>query len=305
MSAALTIPSKTLIISLAQLNPTVGDVGGNLILARHAREWAKAHNADLIVFSELFLSGYPPEDLVLKPAFQDACLKACEDLAHDTRDDGPQVLIGLPYVRNGQLFNAYALLKEGRIADIRFKVDLPNYGVFDEKRVFTAGPLPDPIVVNEFRIGVPICEDIWTPHIVAHLRSQHLDLLIVPNGSPYWREKTVERLRICQKRAAQAGVPLVYLNQVGGQDELVFDGGSLIVHPEGDVPLQMRSFATQQISCTLEKKRQGVRVSSPEEHTLPDLDADQADYTACMLGLRDYVKKNRFQGVVLGVVRRY
>src|SRR4030081_3553779 len=149
------------LITLAQLNPTVGDVAGNAAKARAARVQARADGADLIVFPELFMSGYPPEDLVLKPAFQSACRVAIEALARETADGGPAMLIGSPWVDEGKLYNACALLDEGRVAAIRFKVNLPNYGVFDEKRVFARGPLAGPMTIRGVRIGVPICEDTW------------------------------------------------------------------------------------------------------------------------------------------------
>ncbi|MFL5082312.1 MAG: nitrilase-related carbon-nitrogen hydrolase, partial [Microvirga sp.] len=157
---------KTLRIALAQLNPTVGDVAGNAAKVRAARSEAAGLGADVVMFPELFLAGYPPEDLVLKPAFQDVCREACEALARETGDGGPAVLVGLPWAEDGGLYNAYALLDAGQIAALRFKVDLPNYGVFDEKRVFTPGPLPGPVVIRGVRIGIPVCEDIWGDEIV-------------------------------------------------------------------------------------------------------------------------------------------
>ena len=155
-------PADRLAIAVAQLNPTVGDISGNLECARKARQQAARDGADLIAFSELFIAGYPPEDLVLKPAFQAVCRSAVEALARETADDGPAVLIGTPWVEDGKLYNAYALLAGGRIAALRFKVNLPNYGVFDEKRVFASGPLPGPISYRGVRLGVPVCEDTWT-----------------------------------------------------------------------------------------------------------------------------------------------
>src|SRR4051794_32360665 len=184
-----------LTVTLAQLNPTVGDVAGNAVKARAARKQASADGADLIVFPELFIAGYPPEDLVLKPAFQAACRSAIEELARETADGGPAMLIGSPWLDEGKLYNACALLDGGRIAAIRFKVNLPNYGVFDEKRVFARGPVAGPITLKGVRIGVPICEDIWTDesatyeNIVECLAETGAEILIVPNGSPYSRDK--------------------------------------------------------------------------------------------------------------------
>src|SRR5437764_155681 len=155
----MTAPADRLAIAIAQLNPIVGDVAGNADKVRRARDKAAAAGADLIIFSELFLSGYPPEDLVLKPAFQAACRSAVEDLARESVN-GPALLVGTPWVEGGKLYNAAALIEGGRISALRFKVDLPNYGVFDEKRVFSPGPMPGPISFRGVRIGVPICEDI-------------------------------------------------------------------------------------------------------------------------------------------------
>src|SRR5262249_20437330 len=144
-----------------QLNPAVGDIDGNAAKARAARTRAAADGADLVVLSELFIAGYQPEDLVLKPAFQAACRAAVEALARDTADGGPAVLVGTPWVEDGKLYNAVALLDGGRIAALRFKVNLPNYGVFDEKRLFARGPTAGPVIIRGVRVGVPICEDVW------------------------------------------------------------------------------------------------------------------------------------------------
>src|SRR5258706_15589953 len=161
-----TRPPGHLAIAIAQLNPTVGDISGNADVARTARKQAIGDGADLIAFSELFLSGYPPEDLVLKPAFQAACRSKIEELARETADGGPAILIGTPWVEGTKLYNAYCLLDSGAIAAVRFKVDLPNYGVFDEKRVFAAGPLPGPVNFRGIRLGIPICEEIWGAEVV-------------------------------------------------------------------------------------------------------------------------------------------
>ena len=225
--------SEQFTITLAQLNPTVGDVAGNAPKARAARAQARADGADLIAFPELFIAGYPPEDLVLKPAFQSACRAAIEELARETADGGPAMLIGSPWVEDGKLYNACALLDEGRIAALRFKANLPNYGVFDEKRLFARGPAAGPVTVRGIRVGVPICEDIWLEesedyeNVVECLAETGAEILVVPNGSPYARNKNDLRLSVAVARVAESGLPLIYLNQVGGQDELVFDGASL------------------------------------------------------------------------------
>jgi len=297
-------PADRLAIAVAQLNPTVGDVAGNLERARKARQQAARDGADLIAFSELFIAGYPPEDLVLKPAFQAACRSAVEALAHDTADSGPAVLMGAPWVEDGKLYNAYALLAGGRVAALRFKVNLPNYGVFDEKRVFASGPLPGPVSYRGVRLGVPVCEDTWTDwgnyeNVIECLTETGAELLIVPNGSPYWRDKVEVRLNVSVQSVAETGLPLIYVNQIGGQDELVFDGASFALNADRSIVFQLPAFR-ETVLTTHWSRSGGVWRCAQGPVARPD-DLDQADYTACVLGLRDYVDKNRFKGVVIGL----
>ncbi len=290
---------NSLRIALAQLNPIVGDVVGNEEKARAARGEAGRLGADLVMLTELFLSGYSPEDLVLKPAFQDACRQACERLARDTADGGPAMLVGVPWVEDGFLYNAYALLDGGTIAAVRFKVDLPNYGVFDEKRVFAQGPLPGPVSFRGIRLGLPICEDIWSDEVVECLAETGSEILLVPNGSPYWRGKTDERLNIAATRVTESRLPLVYLNQNSAQDELVFDGSSFILNADASLAGQLPAFQNTIALSVWEREEDGWRcVEAPRALTE---EGDEADYAACVMGLRDYVEKNRFPGVVLGL----
>ena len=271
--------------------------------ARRARG-PRREGADIIAFSELFIAGYPPEDLVLKPAFQAACRAAVEDLARDTADGGPAVLIGAPWVEDGKLYNAYALLTGGRIDAIRFKVNLPNYGVFDEKRVFASGPVPGPVSFRGVRLGLPVCEDTWTDwgdyeNVVECLAETGAEILIVPNGSPYWRDKIDVRLNVCVARVTEAALPLIYINQVGGQDELVFDGASFALNADCSIAFQLPAFREMVAMTQWSRTDAGWRCA--QGPMAPAEDLDKSDYAACVLGLRDYVDKNRFKGVVLGL----
>ena len=286
-------------LALAQLNPVMGDIAGNLALARKARAEAAGQGADIVMFSELFLTGYPPEDMVTKPALEEACRAALDDLARETADGGPAVLIGLPWREAGRLHNAYAALDAGRIAAVRFKVDLPNYGVFDEKRVFDPGPMPGPVMLRGVKIGLPICEDIWGEEVVECIAETGAEMLLVPNGSPYERDKTDIRLNIAVARVTESRLPLVYLNQIGGQDELVFDGASFGLNRDGSLAFQMPAFQ-EEIRLVEMERAGGDWVIRPGAKALID-EGLAGDYAACMLGLRDYVDKNRFPGVVLGM----
>ena len=284
-------------LALAQLNPVVGDIDGNIDRARDAR--AKAKAADLIAYSELFITGYPIEDLVLKPALQRAAREACEVLAKDTEDGGPAMLIGLPWAEGPFVYNAMALLDHGRIEAIRFKTNLPNYGVFDEKRVFAPGPFQDPIDFRGLNIGVPVCEDIWSEEVCRAMAKAGAELLIVPNGSPYWMDKQDQRYLVAGARVRETGLPLAYVNQFGGQDELVFDGASFVLDRTGEVVVQMPAW--EEAVATTEWQR-GSNGWDCKKGMIADVEeGDAANYLACVTGLRDYVNKNGFPGVVLGL----
>ena len=285
-------------IALAQLNPVMGDIAGNLKAARAAR--AQAAGADVILFSELFIVGYSPEDLVLKPALQDDARAAVEELAKDTADGGPAVLIGTPWVEEGKLYNAVALLDGGRIAGVTFKHDLPNYGVFDEKRVFAAGPLPEPMLVRGVSLGVPICEDIWGQGAADALAQLGAEILCVPNGSPFEAGKEDVRLKLAAARVQETGLPLIYLNQLGGQDEVVYDGASFVLNADQAIAAALPGWETSVTVTDWTRGTDSKWVCAPGEKFVAE-DRSAQVYHAMMLGLRDYVNKNRFPGVVLGL----
>ena len=290
-----------LIVAAVQANPTVGAIAQNEALARASMAQAKAAGADIALFSELFLNGYPPEDLALKPAFWAAGRLAIERLARET-DAAFAALIGViwpPERPGGRPRNALAFLADGRVQDVAFKCDLPNYGVFDEKRVFDPGVEPEVFEWKGAKFGVPICEDIWGAGVCASLKARGAEILLVPNGSPYRRTADDERMAVARARVAETGLPLIYVNEVGGQDELVFDGGSFALQGDGDVAMRLPMFEEALALSTWERGAAGWTC----------LDAPMAEwvagaeevYRAMVLGLRDYVNKSGFPGVLLGL----
>jgi len=291
--------TDTLAISLAQLNPTVGDIDGNLVKARQARADAGAQAAALVIYSELNICGYPPEDLVLKPAFQDRCEAAVQELAAETADGGPALLVGSPWRNDGKLHNAAILLADGEIAALRYKCDLPNYGVFDEKRVFVPGPPQGPVSFRGVRLGVMVCEDMWNPEVTETLAETGAEILMLGNGSPYEHRKHPYRVDLAAKRVAESGLPIIYVNQVGGQDELVFDGASFVLDADRSLRVQLPAFRETVALTRWERQGERWRCVAGEIARLEDgLDGI---YQAMVLGLRDYVDKNRFPGVILGL----
>ncbi len=286
-------------VVVAQLNPVVGDIEGNFSLAVMAHQKAKEEGADLVLFTELFISAYPPEDLVLKPAFTKACEGAVKKLAKIT-EGGPGIVIGIPLRHNGKIYNGAMLLDAGQIVSEILKFDLPNYAEFDEKRVFSLGPRPEPIIYHGIKLGIVICEDIWNDSsICAELSNKGAEIILVLNGSPYCRNKALKRIEVVRAQAIQSSVPIIYANQVGGQDELVFDGGSFALNEQGKTVFQMKHFKSHIALSHWQRKFTGWHcISGPSEDLLNGL---AADYQACVLGLRDYVKKNCFKDVVLGL----
>ena len=293
--------STRLVIAAIQANPTVGAIAHNEALARERLAQAKAAGADIAIFSELFINGYPPEDLALKPAFWAAGKAAVERLALETKD-GPAALVGVIWPNakpGGRPHNALAFLAEGEIKGLAIKGDLPNYGVFDEKRVFEAGASASVFEWQGVKLGAPICEDIWSDAICADLKAKGAEILLVPNGSPFRRTADRERMGVAKARVAETGLPMLYVNEVGGQDELVFDGGSFALSAQGEVVMRLPMFEEAFALTIWEKGADGWAcveapmadwVSGPEEV-----------YRAMVLGLRDYVNKSGFPGVLLGL----
>src|SRR5690242_17895708 len=284
-------------IAFAQMNQRVGDLEGNAKAMLEMRR--NARGADLLLCPELQLIGYPPEDLVLKPEFVRRAHECTDQLIAATTEPGPAILIGTSVMEGGAVYNAMILANGGRVLGRTLKRELPNYGTFDEKRIFTPGPLPEPLEFKGVKIGVPICEDIWQEIVCAHLAQAGAEMLLVPNGSPYELDKDENRYRLVRSRALQTELPIAYLNRVGGQDELAFDGSSFIVHPDGERVVQMPDWDECLLVTDWARTSDGWRCETRCAH---ELDAFPADvYRAMMVALRDYVERNGFPGVILGL----
>src|SRR6185503_16127692 len=284
-------------IAFAQMNQRVGDLEGNAEAMLEMRRRAKG--ADLLLCPELQLIGYPPEDLVLKPEFVRRAHECTDQLVAATTEPGPAILIGTPMVEGGSVYNAMILADGGRVVGRTLKRELPNYGTFDEKRVFASGPLPEPLEYKGVKIGVPICEDIWQEVVCGHLADAGAEILLVPNGSPYELDKDDIRYRLVRSRAVQTGLPVAYLNRVGGQDELVFDGSSFVIHPDGERVVQLCDWDEALIVTDWQRTPEGWRCLTRENHALDAFPEDV--YQAMVVGLRDYVTRNGFPGVILGL----
>ena len=287
-------------IALAQLNPTVGDIAGNLEVLRRARAQAAGLDADIVIASELVVTGYPPEDLILKPAFQERTESAVRELAGETGDGGPALVVGTPWRDGGSLYNAAALLEDGEVAAIRFKRALPNYSVFDEKRVFAAGPPPGPVDFRGCRLGLMVCEDLWEPEVPECLHESGADMLVVINGSPFERDKHDRRINMAVTRVVESGLPLIYVNQTGGQDELVFDGASFALNADRTLAVQLPAWREAVVANRWMRDGGGAWRSDQGECATPT-PALESIYLAMVTGLGDYVTKNGFPGVVFGL----
>ena len=296
MTAATT--SDRFRITLGQLNPTMGDIAGNAAKARTAWEAGRDAGADLVALPEMFILGYNSQDLVMKPAVQAACLAAIEALAVECAH-GPALAIGGPAVEDGKLFNAYFICRGGKISSKSLKHNLPNEDVFDEVRIFDSGPLGGPYSVGNTRIGSPICEDAWHEEVAETLEETGAEFLLVPNGSPYYRGKFDVRMNQMVSRVVETGLPLIYLNMVGGQDDQVFDGGSFALNPGGKLAMQMPVFDELISHVDLTRTDEGWRVDDGEKTIIPG--QFEQDYRVCVTALRDYMSKTGFKKVLLGM----
>ena len=290
---------KEISIALAQLNPTVGDLSGNASLIISAWKKAGESKADIMVCGELTLSGYPAEDLVLKKSFQTQIKKSVVDIAEQTRHGGPAIIFGAPWVVEEKLYNAVLAVDNGKIIAVRRKHELPNYGVFDEKRVFSPGPLPGPVEIRGVKLGIMICEDMWFPDLTECLEESGAEILVVSNGSPFETDKLEERLNYAVARVTESSLPLAYVNLVGGQDELVFDGASFVLN--SGCHLKARAPAWEETILVTEWTNNNSSWVCTETKIAPSEDILSSTYQAMMLGLRDYVNKNQFPGVVIGL----
>ena len=285
-------------VTLAQLNPVVGDLSGNAAQALKAWKQGRDAGADLVALPEMFISGYNTQDLVMKPVFHQAAIAEVEKLAIAVAD-GPALAIGSPWVEGGNLYNAYLILKGGKIASRVLKHHLPNETVFDEVRIFTAGPLGGPFAVGDTRIGSPICEDGWHEDVAETLEETGAEFLLIPNGSPYYRNKMEVRFNHMVARAVETGLPVIYLNMVGGQDDQVFDGSSFVLNPNGALALQMPAFDEAVTHLDLERTADGWRAIEGDKAHLPD--EWEQDYRVMVESLRDYLRKSGFSKVLLGL----
>lgn len=286
-------------IALAQIGTHLGDVSANVARIRRARAEAAGQGADLVVTPEFSVGGYPPEDLVRKPAFVELCERAIQELAADTADGGPGLVVGGPWRDGDKLYNAAYVLDGGAIVARRAKHELPNYGVFDEKRVFDAGPAPGPVSFRGVRLGVMVCEDFWLPAVSETLAESGAELLLSINGSPFEDEKLARRVSLGVSRVVETGLPFIFLGQVCGQDELVFDGASFVLNADRTLAVQMPYF--EEALTLTEWTRDGDSMACTPQPLPPEPDRMELIYRCMTLGLRDYVNKNRFPGVILGL----
>ncbi len=285
-------------ITLAQLNATVGDLKGNAAKAKKAWQAGKDAGADLVALPEMFITGYNTQDLIMKPAFHRDAIAELDDLAKACAD-GPTLAIGGPWAEDDKLYNGYHILRGGQAVTRVLKHHLPNETVFDEVRIYDAAPVGGPYAVGNVRVGSPICEDSWHEDVPETLAETGAEFLLVPNGSPYYRGKMELRHQLMVSRVVETGLPLIYLNLVGGQDDQVFDGGTFALNPGGALALQMPLFHEEIAHIDLTRGDDGWRIEQAPLAKIPD--TLETDYNAMVLSLRDYMRKTGFQKVLLGL----
>ena len=286
-------------LTIAQLNPTVGDLAGNAALARDAWAQGKAAGADMVALPEMFITGYSTQDLVNKPAFHLAAMAMIDTLARDCAD-GPTLAIGGPYAENDRLYNAYHICRGGRVVARQLKHFLPNYTVFDEVRQFNRGPIQGPFAIpGGPRIGSPICEDAWYEDVAEAMVESGAEIILVPNGSPYYHGKIEKRTNTMVARVIENNVPLVYLNMVGGQDDQAFDGGSFVLNRGGKLAVQLPMFDSAIAQVDFHRTAKGWEAAEGEKATCDS--ATGQDYRAMVDTLRDYMGKTGFKKVLLGL----
>lgn len=292
--------TKVMRIAIAQLNPIVGDITHNLSIAREAVQAAQKSQADFLIFSELFISGYSPEDLLFRSVFIQECDKALLSLAQMTEGTSLSIIIGCPSKKEQYIYNSAFLLADGKIIDCYNKFDLPTYGEFDEKRFFTQGNGPKVIQHKGLNFAIAICEDVWnSPGLFESFSQQGAQIAFILNGSPYTRDKWQTRQKILYEHSRKGKIPIIYVNQIGGQDSLVYDGGSFAVQSDGSRAIQMKRFVSEIAISEWEKEENNWHCTKGPIEAVPE--GESADYNACLLGLQDYVKKNNFKKVLLGL----
>jgi len=285
-------------LTIAQLDPTVGDLDGNAAKVRAAWERAKAEGSDFVGFPEMFVTGYQPQDLIMKPAFARHAMRVIDALAADCAD-GPPIGIGGPYLDGARLYNAYFVLEDGAVKARLLKHELPNETVFDEVRLYTPGPLQGPVAIGRLRMGIPVCEDAWHEMLSETLAESGAEILFVPNGSPYYRGKFATRLNHMVARTVETGLPLVYLNMVGAQDDQVFDGASFVLNPHGELAMELPAFDESVAHVDFVATAEGWRAERGVRTVFPD--AWEQDYRAMVEALRGYCRKTGFGQVLLGL----
>jgi NAD+ synthase len=285
-------------LTLAQADPTVGALAANAAKARAAWAAGRAASADMVALPEMFLTGYQTQDLVLKPAFVADAEAWIARLAADCAD-GPALGLGAPNRHAGRLYNAWYVLAQGRVQAVIRKHHLPNSEVFDERRLFASADISGPYAIGPVRIGTPICEDAWHPDVAETLAETGAEILLVPNGSPYARGKHDVRQGLMVARVVETGLPLVYLNAVGGQDDQVFDGASFVLNPGGRLAVQLPAFDECTVHVDFVRSPEGWRAVPGALAPLPD--AVEADYHAMVTGLRSYLAKSGIGRVLLGL----